>query len=85
MSHANTDSNLPHLTDKEMVRESVSKMKNGRAAVTSGIATGIVRPAGEEGVDMINDLVNLITVEGVIPAGRKRSTIVNCYKKKGGF
>ena len=84
MSHTNTDSNLPHLTDKEMVRESVSKMKNGRAAVTSGIATGIVRPAGEEGVDMINDLVNLITV-GVIPAGWKHSTIVNCYKKKGGF
>ena len=32
---------------------------------------------------MITDLVNQIMVEGVIPAERKLSTIVNCYQGRG--
>ena len=75
-SHPKTDSSLPHLLDKDIARESISKMTNGKATVTSGVVAGMVRWAGEEGADTINDLVNLITA-GVIPAGRERSTIVN--------
>ena len=42
----------------------------------------MVKAAGEAGVDLITDLVNQITVEGVIPAEWELSTIVNCYKRK---
>ena len=42
----------------------------------------MVKAAGEAGVDLITDLVNQITIEGVIPAEWELSTIVNCYKGK---
>ena len=42
----------------------------------------MVKAAGEAAVDLITDLVNQITVEGVIPAEWELSTIVNCYKRK---
>ena len=66
-----------------MVRESISKMKNGKAAGLSGVVSEMVKAAGEAGVDMITDVVNQIIAEGVIPAECELSTIVNCYKEKG--
>lgn len=36
LSQVFTDSGVPHLMDKDMVRESLSTMKNGNAAGTSG-------------------------------------------------
>ena len=38
--------------------------------------------AAEAGVDMITDLENQITVEGLIPAEWELSNTVNCYKGK---
>ena len=77
-----TFSGVPHLREKDMVRESISKMKNGKAAGPSDVVSEIVKTAGEAGVDMIKDLVNQIIVEGSIPAEWEPSTIVNCYKEK---
>ena len=43
----------------------------------------IIKIIIEAGVDMITDLVNQITVEGVVPAKWKLGTIVNCFKRNG--
>ena len=61
-----------------MVRESISKMKNGKTAGPSGVVSEMVKAAGETG-DMVTDLVNQIIVEGAIPAKWECSNIVNCY------
>ena len=61
-----------------MVRESISKMKNEKAAELSVVALEMVKVAGEAGVYMITDLVNLITADGAIPGEWELSTIVNC-------
>ena len=51
-----------------MVRETISKMKNRKAAGPSCVLPGMLKAAGETGVYTITDLVNWIIVEGVIPA-----------------
>lgn len=56
-----------------MIRDSLSEIKNGKAAASSE----------ETGIDMITDLVNQILVEGAMPADWELCTIVNCYKGKG--
>ena len=48
-----------------MVRESISKMKNGKAAGPTGVVSELVKAAWEAGVAVITDLVNQIIVEGV--------------------
>ena len=65
-----------------MVRDSVSKIKNGKASGPLGLVPEIVKMAGETGVGTITDLINQILV-GVIPAEWELSTITNCYKRKG--
>ena len=67
-SQENTASGVPRLLEKDMVRESISKMKNGKIAVPSGVVSDLVKAAGEAGFDMIMDQENKIIVEGVIPA-----------------
>ena len=49
-----------------MVKESISKMKNGKVTGSLGLVSEMVKAAGEAGNDMITDLVNQIIVEGVI-------------------
>lgn len=66
-----------------MVRDSVSKIKNGKAAGLLGLVPETVKMTGETGVDTITDLINQIIVEGVLPAEWELSTITNCYKRKG--
>ena len=61
LSQADTIKNVRHFIDKDMIRESISKMKNGKAAGPSGLVSEMVKAAGEAGFDRI-------TVEGVIPA-----------------
>ena len=77
-----TVTGVSRLINKVMVRESMSKMKNGIAAGPSGILSEVVKAVEEAGVDMITDLVNQIMVEGVFPAEWELSTIVNFYKGK---
>ena len=67
MSQADTISSVPHLIEQDMFRESISKMKNGKAAGPSGAVSEIVKAGGEAEVDMITDLVNQIIVEQVNP------------------
>ena len=62
-----------------MVRESISKMKNEKAAGPSVIFSEIIKTVvGEAGVDMTTDPVNQIIVEGIILGEWEFSTIVNC-------
>ena len=68
MSQVVTVSSIPFLIDKVMVRESTSKMKNGKAAGRSGVVSEMVKSAGEADVDIITDIVNQTKLEGVIPA-----------------
>ena len=53
-------------------------MKNEKAAELSVVVLEMVKVAGEAGVYMITDLVNLITADGAIPGEWELSTIVNC-------
>ena len=64
-----------------MVRESVSKVKNKKAAGPPGVVSEMIKAGVEAGVDLITDLVNQIIVELVIPAEWELSTIVNFYKR----
>ena len=61
LSQAETVKNVPHFIDKDMIRESISKMKNEKAAGPSGLVSEMIKAAGEAGLDRT-------TVEGVIPA-----------------
>ena len=59
-------SSILWLIDKSIIRESISKIKNGKAAGLLGVVLEMVA-----GVDMILDLVNQIIVEGDIPAEKE--------------
>lgn len=59
---ANTVSDVKRLTNKDMVRQSVSKMKIGMAAGPPGL-----KSAGEAEFYMLTNLINQIIVERVIP------------------
>ena len=69
------------LLDKDMIRESINKIKNGKEAGPSSVVSEMVKAAREK-VDMITDLVNQIIV-GVIPEEWELCTSVNHYKGKG--
>ena len=60
LSQADTVINVHHLIEKDMVRESISKMKNGKAAGPLGVVSEMVKVAGEAGAAMITCLVNQI-------------------------
>ena len=70
-------------SDKDMVRESVSKIKNGKAAGPTDLVSETVKTKGEAGADIIIELVIQILVPEVYPAEWDLSTILNCYKWKG--
>ena len=59
-------SSILWLIDKSIIRESISKIKNGKAAGLLGVVLEMVA-----GVDIILDLVNQIIVEGDIPAEKE--------------
>ena len=58
-----TITSIPYSIDKTMVRESVSKIKNGKAAGLSSVVSEIVKTAGETGAEMIKDIINQIIVD----------------------
>ncbi|KAK4300947.1 hypothetical protein Pmani_026888 [Petrolisthes manimaculis] len=59
-------------------------MKKGKAEGPSGVVAEMLKASGETGIEMITNLTNQIVREGVIPEDWDLSTIVNCYKGKGG-
>ena len=58
MSQADIVSSASCLIHKDMVRESIDKMKNWKAAGSSSLLLGMVKSAGEAGINIIADLVN---------------------------
>ena len=66
-SRVDAVNNVPHLIDKDMIRELISKMKNRKAAGPSGLVSEMIKSAGGAGFDRITDLVNKVIV-GVILA-----------------
>ena len=42
---------IPCSIDKDMIRESISKIKNGKAAELSGVVSEMLKTAGEAGVE----------------------------------
>ena len=81
LTQTDTISGVPRLIGKDMVRESISKIKYGKAAQTSGLVSEMVKVSGKAESEMIIGLVSQIIVD-VIPAEWKLSTIVNCDKGK---
>ena len=67
-----------------MIRKSINKMKNGKAAESLDLVSGMGKSGGEAGVDITN-LVNQDIVEEFSPAEWELSTIVYCYKQKRCF
>ena len=53
MSQTDTVSKVPLLIDIDMVRESVSSMKNEKASGPSGVVSEMVKAAKEAGLDNI--------------------------------
>ena len=51
-----------------MAKKSISKMENKKARGPSDVVSEMIKAAGEVGVDMITDPVNLIVVVGCIRA-----------------
>ena len=51
LSQADTITSIPCSIDKDTVRESISKIKNGKAAELSGVVSEMVQTAGEAGVE----------------------------------
>ena len=65
MSLGDTVSDIPGLIDKDVVRESLSKMENRIAAGPTSVLSKMVKAEVEAaGVDMITDLINQIIEEG---------------------
>src|SRR6266516_1526865 len=65
------------------VRLAISKAKSGKAAGPSGIATDMLKAAGEAGVKWVTDICNEVVSSGEVPVDWKRSWMVNVYKGKG--
>ena len=61
-----TVSSIPHLIEKDMVREYISKMKNVKAAGPSGVVSEMIKAAREAKVDMITDMKNYIIVRVIV-------------------
>ena len=60
LSEADTVNSVARLIDKDMVRESISQMKNGKTVRPSIVVSEMVKAVGEAEDDMITGLVNQI-------------------------
>ena len=67
MSQAETVNCVPCSIDQDMIIESISKLKNGKALGPSGIVPEMLNAAGEA-VELTTVLVNQATAERVISA-----------------
>ena len=74
---------LPRLTDKDMIRDSISNMKNGKATGPTGAVSEMVKTVGEAEVDMITGLVNQIDYKRSSSSRMGTQHFCNCYKGKG--
>ena len=63
LSQADIITSIPWSVDKDKVRESISKTKNGKAAELSGVVSEMVKTVGKAGVEMIADIVFQVIVD----------------------
>ena len=66
-----------------MIAEAILKLKEGKACGPSGIGIEMIKWGGDELLNIIVDLMNLIIKEDRIPEDWNQSTIINCFKGKG--
>ena len=83
MSQAYKVSDGPCLKNKDIVKESINKLKNRKAAGPSGVVSEVMKAAEKAAVDIIPDLVNQIKIKGVILAEWELRTIVSFFRGKG--
>ncbi|KAI5735287.1 hypothetical protein M8J77_016627 [Diaphorina citri] len=69
--------------DRNEVTKAVKKMKNGKSEGVDQIPVEVWKSLGEEGIDILLDLMNKLWNQEVIPDDWKRSMIVPIYKGKG--
>ena len=65
------------------VKVAISRMKNGKATGMDGIPVEVWKCLGEEGIDMLWDLMKGIYEQQKIPTEWRDSVIIPIYKEKG--
>ena len=72
-----------HRISEEEVEKALKRMKEVKAAGTSGVVAEMLRAAGKVGVEWLTELFNIILTEGHIPNDWKESILIPVYKGKG--
>ena len=65
------------------VKVAISRMKNGKATGMDGIPVEVMKCLGEDGIDMLWDLMKGVYEEEKIPTEWRDSVIIPIYKEKG--
>ena len=73
----------PPTVTTEMIRAALSKMKCGKAAGPSGITAEMLKATGDEGIQLMKELCQLVVNGKGIPSDWEESYIKNLYKGKG--
>ena len=73
----------PPPVTKDLIRKALRKMKCGKAAGPSGIIAEMLKAAGEVGIELLTELMEVVFCNGVIPTDWQESFILNLYKGKG--
>ena len=68
---------------RDEVKVAISRMKNGKAKGMDGIPVEVWKCLGEEGIDMLWDLMQGIYEQEKIPTEWRDSVIIPIYKEKG--
>ena len=72
----------PPPVTKDLIRKALRKMKCGKGAGPSGIIAGMLKAAGEVGIELLTELTKVVSCNGVIRTDCQESFILNLYKVK---
>ena len=64
-------------------QSTTQQMKCGKAVRHSGIIADMLKAAGEEGVELVRQMVEAVFSSGMIPVDKEESVIMNLCKGKG--
>ena len=76
------DGSETNISEKE-VRDTLKKMKSGKAPGCTGVNVELFKKLGDEGIQMLCRLLNKIWEEEKMPSDWEESEIVPIYKQKG--